>query len=148
MIKLQPHRWALRTTVMFFAGVVPAILLFLLTLVVMPLAGFVTDLIIWFAWVAVLGLLGIVGLWGATFRDGRQRVLPNAIVIPLILCGLLIALPYLFGMASDALEDGGFFLALTILLLGPVACALYFLIEQLVVAVRDRVKARFERGPM
>jgi hypothetical protein len=133
---LHPHCWALRTAVMFLIGVVPAILLFLVTLAVMPLAAFVADLVVWFALVAALAALGIVGLWGAAFRDGQQRALPNGIVIPLILCGLAVAVLYLFGMAPDALEDGGFLLGLTILLLAPVACAVYFLIEQIIQAVR------------
>ncbi|MFC4310289.1 hypothetical protein ACFPN2_14445 [Steroidobacter flavus] len=136
---LRRHRWALRAAVMFFVGVIPAILLFLLlTLVAMPLSSFFAELVIWFAVVAALALLGVVGLWGAAFRNEQERALPNAIVIPLILCGLLVALPYLYGSALDALEDGGFFLALTVLLLGPVACAVYFLVEQLVLTVRRR----------
>jgi hypothetical protein len=132
---LRPYRWAVRTALMFFVGVIPAILLLMLTVVVMPLASIVAEFVIWFAAVAILALLGIVGLWGATFRDEQERALPNSIVIPLILCGLLVALPYLFGMAS---EDGGFSRAMAILLLGPVVCAVYFLIEQLALAMRRR----------
>ncbi|HEY5761324.1 MAG TPA: hypothetical protein VIU34_36135 [Steroidobacter sp.] len=129
-----------RTAVMFFAGVIPAILLFVLTLVVMPLASVIAELVVWYAVVALLSLLGIVGLWGATFRDEEQRALPTAIVIPLLLCGLLVALPYLYGLGLDALEDGGFVLALVILLLGPVVCTVYFLIEQLVQTLRKRAR--------
>ena len=42
------------------------------------------------------------------------------------------------GLAPDAIEDGGLFLWLTVLLVGPVACSVYFLIEQLFLALRRR----------
>ena len=50
--------WALRTTLMFFMGVVPAILLFVYILVMMPLAAVLPGLVTWLAGIAVLALLG------------------------------------------------------------------------------------------
>ena len=137
-MKLDNLRWTLRVTLMFFVGVVPAILLFLITLLFMPLMGLIVEFVYWFALMALLALLGIAGLWGATFRDGRECGLPNAIVIALVLFGLLAAVPYLYALAPDAIEDGGFFLLLTVLLLGPAACAVYFLVEQSILALRGR----------
>jgi len=84
-------RWTLRTTLMFFVGVLPAILLFVYILVMMPLAAVLPDLVTWLAVVAVLALLGIAGLWTATFRDEHERLLPNAVTILLVVCGLLVA---------------------------------------------------------
>jgi hypothetical protein len=138
VMKSDHLRWTLRITLMFFFGVVPAILLLLTILVLMPLMGVIAEFVSWFAIMALLGLLGIAGLCGATFRDGEQRVLPSGITIVLILFGLLAALPYLYSLAPDALEDGGVFLWVTLLLLGPVACSIYFLVEQFVLALRRR----------
>jgi hypothetical protein len=137
-MKLDPLRSTLRITLMFFLGVVPAILLLLIILALMPLVAIIYEFVIWFAIMAFLALLGIVGLCGATFRDGEERVLPNGITIVLVLFGLLAALPYLYSLAPDAVEDGGFSLLLTVLLVGPVACSAYFLIEQLILALRAR----------
>lgn len=100
-------RWTARTTLMFFAGVIPAILLFLVILIVMPLAGIISEMV-------------IAGLWTATFRDEHERILPNGVTIVLVLCGLLGALPPLIDMAPDAIADGGLSLLLTVGLLGPV----------------------------
>jgi hypothetical protein len=138
VMKLDNLRWTLRITLMFSIGVVPAILLLLIILVLMPLMGIIAEFVYWFALMVFLALLGIVGLWGATFRDGKERGLPNGIAIVLVLFGLLAALPYLYALAPDAVEDGGFFLLLTSLLLGPVACAVYFLVEQFILMLRGR----------
>ena len=138
VIKLDNLRWTLRIALMFFIGVVPAILLLLIILLLMPLMGIIPEFVYWFALMAFLALLGIVGLWIATFRDGEECGLPNGMAIALVLFGLLAALPYLYALAPDAIEDGGFFLLLTVLLLGPIACAVYFLVEQLVLALRRR----------
>lgn len=135
-MKFDNLRWSLRITLMFFVGVVPAILLLLIILAMMPLMGIIAEFVYWFALMAFLALLGIVGLWGATFRDGRERGLSNGITMVLVLFGLLTAVPYLYALASDAVEDGGFFLMLTFLLLGPVACSVYFLVEQFILALR------------
>jgi len=135
--KLNNLLWTLRTTLMFFLGVVPAIVLLLIILVLMPLMGIIVEFVYWFALMGLLALLGIAGLWRATFRDGRESRLSNAIAIALILFGLLAGLPYLYALASDAVEDGGGFLLLTLLLLGPVACAVYFLGEQIVLALSN-----------
>lgn len=56
-------RWTLRTSLMFFVGVLPAIALFVFILVMMPLAAILPSLVSWLAVVAVLALLGIAGLW-------------------------------------------------------------------------------------
>jgi hypothetical protein len=135
---LADIRWVLRTTLMFFAGVIPAILLFLYILVVLPLAATLPALVDWLAVLAVLALLGIGGLWTATFRDARERILPNAVTISLVLCGLLAAVPVLIGMALEAGGDGELSPVLTLCLLGPVICAIYFLIEQFALALRGR----------
>lgn len=111
-------------------------MLLLIILAMMPLMGIIAEFVYWFALMAFLALLGIVGLWGATFRDGRERGLSNGITMVLVLFGLLTAVPYLYALASDAVEDGGFFLMLTFLLLGPVACSVYFLVEQFILALR------------
>ncbi|MDY6948901.1 MAG: hypothetical protein SXG53_24670, partial [Pseudomonadota bacterium] len=58
-----------------------------------------------------------------------------------VLFGLLAALPYLYALAPDALEGGRFSLVVTFLLLGPVACAVYFLVEQLLPVLRARGRA-------
>jgi hypothetical protein len=138
VMKLDQLLWTLRITLMFFLGVVPAILLLLIILVLMPLMGIISEFVIWFAIMALLALLGIVGLCGATFRDGEERVLPNGITIVLVLFGLVAALPYLYDLAPDAIEDGGFLLLLTVLLVGPIACSMYFLIEQFILVLRAR----------
>jgi len=137
-MKLDNLRWTLRMILMFLFGVVPAIVLLLTILVLMPLMGVIAEFVTWFAIMAFLALLGIAGLCGATFRDGEQRVLPNGITIVLVLFGLLAALPCLYDLAPDALEDGGIFLFVTVLLIGPVACSVYFLLEQSILALRGR----------
>ena len=137
-MKFDNLRWTLRVTLMFFVGVVPAMLLLLIVIVIMPLVGVIAEFVAWFAIMALLALSGFVGLLGATFRDGQERVLPNGLTIVLVLLGLLAALPYLYGLAPDAVEDGGSFLLLTALLFGPVVCSVYFLIEQFILALRGR----------
>ena len=70
-----------------------------------------------------------MGLWGATFRDEQESVLGNAVTIPCLLVGLLPAVLYFLGMVRDSIEDE-FLSLVAILLIGPIACAFYFLIEQ------------------
>jgi hypothetical protein len=133
---LEQLRWTVRTTLMFFIGVIPAIVLFIFMLVMMPLAAVLPALVDWFAVLAVLALLGIAGLWTATFRDEQQLILPNAVTIVLVLCGLLAAVPQVVSMALEASDDGEFPVLWALGVLGPVICALYFLVEQLVSALR------------
>ena len=54
-------RWALRVGLMFFAGVVPVIMLLVLLLVILPLAAVIPDML-WF--VAAIGFLGVIGVVG------------------------------------------------------------------------------------
>jgi uncharacterized membrane protein len=135
---VETLRWTLRTMLMFFVGVLPAIVLFVFILVMMPLAGIIPDMVAWLAMLAVLALLGIAGLWTATFRDEHERMLPNVVTVLLVLCGLLVAVPHLIGKTLEGLEDGEFSPWLTAALLGPVICGIYFLAEQLVITVRRR----------
>jgi asparagine N-glycosylation enzyme membrane subunit Stt3 len=131
-------RWALRTTLMFFVGVLPAIVMFVFILVMMPLAGVLPSLVSWLSLLAVLAMLGIAGLWTATFRDEHERMLPNAVTILLVLCGLLAGIPHLIGMTLEGIDAGEFSVWPMVALLGPVICGLYFLTEQLVIALRRR----------
>lgn len=134
----EPLRWTLRTALMFFAGVIPAILVFVLTLVLLPLAGIAFGMVVSFSILAALALLGIAGLWTATFRDHQERCVPNAVTVALILCGLVAAVPGLMSMAPEAVAEGGLSLVVTVCLIGPVMCSIYFFLEQLVAAVRRR----------
>jgi cytochrome bd-type quinol oxidase subunit 2 len=131
-------RWTLRTSLMFFVGVLPAIVLFVFILVMMPLAAVLPSLVSWLAVVAVFALLGIAGLWTATFRDEHERILPNAVTILLVLCGLLVAIPHLISMTLEAIDAGEFPAWPLMAVLGPVICGIYFLVEQMVVGVRRR----------
>ena len=70
-----------------------------------------------------------MGLWGATFRDEQESVLGNAVTIPCLLVGLLPAVLYFLGIVRDSIEDE-FLSLVAILPIGPIACAFYFLIEQ------------------
>jgi hypothetical protein len=149
-MKLSNLWWSLRAALMFFFGVVPAIVLLALLLIFMPLAAILPDMVLFFGVVAALALLGIVGLWAATFHDEQESVLPNAVTIPCVLVGLVPAVVYSFGIAPEAIENGGFALLVTALLIGPVACALYFVLEQGVVSVRSHRGAsnnNLERDP-
>jgi hypothetical protein len=140
-------RWTLRTALMFFVGVVPAILLFVYILVMMPLAAVLPGLVTWLAGVAVLALLGIVGLWTATFRDEHERMLPNAVTILLVLCGLLAASPNLISATLETLDEGAFSPWPTLAVLGPVICAIYFLAEQVVMCWPGRAQRRSGMSP-
>lgn len=140
-------RWTLRTTLMFFGGVLPAILLFVYLLVMMPLAAVLPDLVTWLAVVAVVALLGIAGLWTATFRDEHERMLPNAVTILLVLCGLLVALPHLISATLETLDEGAFSPWPTLAVLGPVICAIYFLAEQVVMCWPRRARHRSSMSP-
>lgn len=131
-------RWTLRTSLMFFVGVLPAIVLFVFILVMMPLAGILPSLVRWLAVLALFALLGIAGLWAATFRDEHERILPNAVTILLVLCGLLAAIPHLIGMTLEAIDAGEFSAWPIMALLGPVICGIYFLAEQIVIGLRRR----------
>lgn len=131
-------RWTLRTSLMFFVGVLPAIVLFVFILVMMPLAAVLPSLVSWLAVVAVFALLGIAGLWTATFRDEHERILPNVVTILLVLCGLLVAIPHLISMTLEAIDAGEFPAWPLMAVLGPVICGIYFLVEQMVVGVRRR----------
>lgn len=134
-------RWALRTTLMFFGGVIPASLLLISLLGTMPLVGISEQLTTWFAVQAGVALLGIIGLSAATFRDDEQRILPNAVTIALVVCGLLADLPYLLIITAHAITEGGSYWFLQLCLLGPAVCAVYFLVEQFHCA-RHRRSAR------
>lgn len=129
-------RWTLRTSLMFFVGVLPAIALFVFILVMMPLAGILPSLVAWLAVLALLALLGIAGLWTATFRDEHERILPNAVTILLVLCGLLVALPHLISMTIEAMDADEFSAWPIMAVLGPVICGIYFLAERIVIGVR------------
>jgi hypothetical protein len=127
-------RWMIRTIVLFLIGIVPSVLLILFLLL---MSAFTAPLFSvfgsWFVAMIVLGLLGVIGLWGATFRDGEERVLPVKVTIGLLCCGLLAAGPILIEqlpMALDGNAFGGWWMV--VLLVGPVACALYALFEVIV----------------
>lgn len=61
MMMVSRFRWGLRVGLMFFAGVVPVIMLLVLLLVILPLAAVIPDML-WF--VAAIGFLGVIGVVG------------------------------------------------------------------------------------
>jgi hypothetical protein len=133
--------WTFRVTAMFIAGVIPAVVLLVFIIVLMPVAAIGRVMLDWLVVMAVLALLGIAGLWGATFQHRQERIMPNGITTVLLSCGLIGALPFFFGFLSDGLNDGGLPLLMTVLLLGPIVCAVYFLVEQLLATLRRRFGA-------
>jgi len=129
--------WVTRTVAMFALGIVPAILLIVFLLLMFIFTAPVLHVFgTWFMVMIVLAVLGVVGLWGATFQDSEQRVLPVSVTVAFLCCGLLAAGPILIEMDPMALDGstfGGW--TLTLLLLGPVVCAIYFVLELIVVRV-------------
>ena len=127
---MNGSRWGLRVSLMFFVGVVPAIALLALLLVMLPLFAFVPGMLGVFVAMGFLGMIGVVGLWGATFRDEQESVQRNVVAIPCVVVGLFPAVLYLIGIVQDSM-DVDLLALVAVLLIGPIVCACYFLIEQL-----------------
>ena len=130
-MKLDQVRLALRVIAMILLGVIPATLLIVFLVVMLVFGGSAPRGVdSWLVAMIVLGILGVIGLWGGTFQNEQDRAFPPSVTVALLLCGLLGAAPMLIDLAPSALEDGGLSAWFTILLLGPVGCALYLLVER------------------
>jgi hypothetical protein len=139
-MRISGVRWGLRVGLMFFVGVVPAVTLLFLLLVILPLTVMIPGMLWFLAAAGLLGLLGVVGLWGATFRDAQERALRNSVAVPCVLAGLIPAIPYFVGIVRDSLGDD-LLSTVAALLIGPITCSFYFLLEQLAHRLRSQCKA-------
>jgi hypothetical protein len=74
-------------------------------------------------------------------------MLPNAVTILLVLCGLLVSLPHLISATLEILDEGAFSPWPTLAVLGPVICAIYFLAEQVVMCWLGRARHRSSMSP-
>jgi hypothetical protein len=132
---------------MFVLGIVPAILLILLLLLLFVFTAPVFDVFgDWFVVMIALAVLGVIGLWSAMFQDTEERVLPVGVTLALLFCGLLGAGPILIEMILMALEGSSTFggWRLLLLLVGPVGCATYVVLEQILFRVSRASNKRLQ----
>lgn len=134
LTRIGSVRWALRTIALFALGVIPAILLILFLFVMLVFTGPALQVFgDWFAAMIVLAFLGVIGLWSATFQDEEERLFPTGLTVALLLCGLLGAGPILVDAVTTVSEGDRLSMWLSLLLVGPVACAVYFFFEQIAI---------------
>jgi len=139
-MKLTQFHLTLRVVAMILLGVIPATLLTIFLALLLAFGGSVPrDVDSWLVAMVVLGILGVMGLWGAAFQSDEDVVFPPGVTVALLLFGLLGAAPILIDLAPSALEGGGLSVWFTIFLIGPIGCAVYFLVERVIVM---RVKRR------
>jgi hypothetical protein len=141
-MNLTQVRLTLRVLAMILLGVVPATLLTIFLVFLLTFGGSVPSGVdAWLVVMVILGISGVIGLWGATFQNDEDRAIPPRATVALLLCGLLGAAPVLMDLMPSTLEDGDLSVWLVIFLFGPIGCAVYFLVERVIVVFVKRRRA-------
>jgi hypothetical protein len=141
-VRESPLQRGIRVTLL---GAAPASLLFVAALMFAPGAKSLV-LGIWL----VAAMVGTVGLWLAVVLDPRVVTTRSSLVAALLVCGIVASWPIYIVLAKMVAEtvvpslktlgSGKFWFALW-LFLGPVVCALIYLVHHALAVVQGRGRA-------
>ena len=136
----------IRMLLLLVLGIVPALVLLALVLALFMLAALTVHVLVsWYVLIIAICALAVVGLWRAAFHFSEERNLSASVTVMLLCAGVLGAAPFIAPVADQSVdlrvtEDS----IIALLMIGPAACSVYFVVEQIALWLRRASNKRLE----